>query len=170
MLANNKTGRIVRPQINFYTGKKIPVYASSSVFNGIQNKTENLDLENTHFPIMPWVLQSAEVASYAGQLNMLFAMGADAYQVAANFHNLRGNSNYAITGKMGQLHIDDSGEIMYQPVWATFKQGVATANVDITPITTPNQSKFGVDRRLNRGASYNDSNWNPRQSGRKNSP
>ncbi|NND00784.1 MAG: hypothetical protein HKN85_11445, partial [Gammaproteobacteria bacterium] len=34
MIADNQAGRIMRPQINFFSGTKIPVLATSSVYNG----------------------------------------------------------------------------------------------------------------------------------------
>ena len=167
MLSNNQAGRILRPQINFYGGKRVPVIANSSVFNGIQNKEENLDLDNTIFPVMPWVLKSVNVSQYAGQLNMLFAIGTDAYQLAANHATLKRNPNLAISGNMGQLNIDQSGEVIYKPLWAGFSNGIASANnVDIKPIQ---RDEYPGQRhgRARGGAVYDDSNWDARSSSRK---
>lgn len=163
MIANNTTGRLVRPQINFFSGGRVPVYATSSVFNGVQDPVNNVDLDNTRFPVMPWVLKSANVAPYAGQLNMLFAMGSDAYTLAGNYQRLRRDVNAALNGNTGQVSINAYGEAIYQPVWARFRQGEAVADdtlgIDITPIDAPNRGEQG---RFNQKGNYNDSNWNPR--------
>lgn len=164
MIASNKTGRLVRPQINFFSGSKVPVYATSSIFNGIQDKVNNVDLDSTRFPVMPWVLRSTDVAPYAGQLNMLFAMGGDAYQIAGNYHALRLDSNTAFNGNTGQVSLSANGEAIYQPVWARFRQGEAIADetlgIDIAPIRGPNNR--GLDKQNVKG-NYNDSTWNPRK-------
>ena len=173
MIANNDSGRIVRPQINFFRSNTVPVYSASGVFNGIQDKTNNLDLEETRFPVIPWVLQSTEISPYAGQLNLLFAMGGDAYQVAANYRAMRNNSSTAINGKMGALHIEPSGEIVFQPVWAEFKNGLAETSTELPVLRqaisrTPNQRSTGSSQPTQNGSnSYDDSNWDTRESSRK---
>jgi outer membrane PBP1 activator LpoA protein len=161
MIANTETGRLIRPQVNFFSGSNIPVYSTSAIFNGLQDKVNNIDLDGTLFPVMPWVLRSAEVAPYAGQLNMLFALGTDAYSIAASYKKLRENSDLAINGNTGQVSIKPYGEAIYQPVWATFKQGevvpIETLGLDIEPLETPNGSI--LDSQNVNGA-YNDSNYN----------
>jgi len=161
MIANTETGRLIRPQVNFFSGSKVPVYATSSIFNGIQDEVNNFDLDGTRFPVMPWVLKSAEVAPYAGQLNMLFALGSDAYSVAANYQELRNDSSLAINGNTGQVSIGNYGETNYQPIWATFKEGKVvpfeTLGLDINPLTPLND---GVIDNQNVNGNYNDSTYN----------
>jgi len=161
MIADNKAGRLIRPQVNFFSGSKVPVYATSNIFDGLQDPIENFDLNDTHFPTMPWVLQSTQVAPYAGRLNMLFALGADAYSVAANYHQLRQNSSLAINGKTGKINVDRLGETVYQPIWATFKKGEVvvsdTLGLDISPLSTPNGEAIN-SRSVN--GNYNDSTYN----------
>jgi len=177
LIANNESGRIVRPQINFFSGSKVPVYATSSIFNGIQNVTENLDLNQTQFPVMPWVLRSMDVAPYAGQLNKLYALGSDAYLFAGSFNKLRSNSGYSVNGNTGRLTISAKGEISNQPIWAKFIDGEAVATqdsgYDLSPLTSPVPSSVGQSTQpLNSSNSpqYNDNNWDSRQSRRKVSP
>ena len=170
MLANTQTGRLIRPQVNFFSGSKIPVYSTSSIFNGIQDEVNNIDLDDTRFPIMPWVLRSAKVAPYAGQLNMLFALGTDAYSIAPSYSELRRNDNLAIKGNTGQVSISSYGEAIYQPIWARFKNGevipIETLGLDTQPIETLNSDGL-TDQRVN--GTYNDSTYNSqtwdRQSG-----
>lgn len=161
MLADNETGRLVRPQINFFSGSRIPVYATSAIFNGIQDTINNIDLDSTTFPVMPWVMRSRNVSPYAGQLNMLFAMGGDAYEIAGNYAALT-NNEVALNGNTGQITINNYGEAVYQPAWAMFRNGEAeidSANgIDITPIEGLNSSDIP---NSNVKGNYNDSNWDP---------
>lgn len=179
MVAKSQTGRIVRPQINFFTNSQMPVYATSALYNGIEDPINNIDLDNTLFPIMPWVIRSSNVAQYAGQLNMLHAMGMDAYRVASSISTLRGQSDTAINGNMGQLQLQSNGEIIYQPMWAKFEKGALTVDdsrgLDITPIGVepsedgtfnPSVGPDGRPSQPSRG-SYNDNNWDSGESRRK---
>jgi len=170
MLANNKSGRIVRPQINFYSGSKIPVYSTSNIFNGLHDDIQNKDLDDTRFPVMPWVLESREVAPYAGRLNMLFAIGRDAYLVASRLQNLRSDPSLALDGSTGHLNISASGEINYQPIWAKFVDGEAITDTELSQSLTPINSSQQRNNRFRRSSgkgNYNDSNWDSRKSRRK---
>jgi len=175
MIADNDSGRILRPQINFFSDTNVKVFSTSSVFNGIQDTTKNIDLENTHFPVMPWVLQSTEIAPYAGQLNMLFAMGSDAYKLAANYQSMLNNNTLSIAGNMGRLHIESDGEVIYRPAWAQYKEGKAVANTelpileDIRQLQNRNSSPSNStsNNSTSGSNSYDNSNWDTRQSSRK---
>ncbi len=184
MIADNAVGRIIRPQINFYGGVRMPVYSDSTIFNGIQNNTENLDLEQTRFPVMPWVLRSANVAPYAGQLNQLYALGIDTYRLAGNYARMKNNPNLAINGSTGQLNIKRNGVIDFQPIWASFQEGEViatdTLGIDVNPLQLSadealptnglQRSRSGQNRTGNNKTSYDDSNWNTRESSRKTRP
>lgn len=177
MIADNTAGRIIRPQINFYSGATVPVYAASTVFNGIQNRAKNLDLERTQFPVMPWVIRSANVAPYAGQLNQLYALGADTYRLAGNYARMKNDPSMAINGDTGQLTIKANGVIDFQPVWASFQDGEAVATdtlgINLNPLELPADETKQLLPSLNQTnskGSYNDSNWNARGPGRKARP
>ena len=173
LIADNNSGRIVRPQINFFSGSKVPVYATSDIFNGIQNIADNMDLDQTLFPVMPWVLRSKDVAPYAGKLNKLYALGSDAYLFAGNSNKLLNNPNHSINGNTGQLVRRASGEISNQPLWATFTKGEAVAvenlGYDLSPMIAPIDSATRSENSSN-NTQYNDNNWDSRQSRRKVSP
>ena len=177
MLASNESGRIVRPQINFFSGSKIPVYSTSNIFNGIPSSVDNIDLDNTIFPIMPWVFKSKENSPYAGQLNSLFAMGADAYEIAGNYNALRGNSELALNANTGRISIGQSSNIVSQPLWAKFVKGEAALIETLGFELTPNEqsptsfyNSSNAQQPLNGKGVYNDKTWDTGQSRRKTSP
>ena len=173
MISDVKAGRILRPQINFFSGSQIPVLATSAIYNGIQDPINNIDLDMTSFPVMPWVMASRDVATYAGQLNMLFALGSDAYTLAANLHRLQTDPSLAVSGNMGTLQIETGGEVRYHPLWAKYNSGLVEADSEIIPLNSRQSSLFQRTdpRRRNQqqGAKrYDESNWDPGQSRRKN--
>lgn len=185
MLANNKTGRILRPQVNFFTNSQLPVYSTSTLYNGIQDPVNDMDLDGTILPVMPWVIRSNSVAQYAGQLNMLHAMGMDAYRVAGALNRLTQQSSSALNGNTGQLRLQSNGEIIYQPAWAKFESGelkvLDSRGLDITPLdngeegeiledgTTGSRNSIFRNRSQNSNSrgSYNDQNWDTGESRRK---
>lgn len=179
MIADNKTGRILRPQINFFTNSQMSVYSTSALYNGIEDTINNMDLDNTLFPVMPWVLKSGQASQYAGQLNMLHAMGMDAYRVAGNLSHLRAERKSAINGATGQLQLQNTNEITYSPAWAKFSNGelqvVDSLGLDVEPILNDNEldedfyensDEQGRSSSKRKG-SYNDQNWDSGKSRRK---
>ncbi|NND80832.1 MAG: penicillin-binding protein activator [Gammaproteobacteria bacterium] len=175
MIADTETGRILRPQINFFSKSSIAVLSPSGVYNGIEDSTRNIDLNNTRFPVMPWMIRSAAVSPYAGQLNMLFAMGADAYKVAGQWRTLRSNPRHSLAGDMGDLWLDTNGEVRYQMQWAEFQDGVAQPLTPLQPLQNEARDALGLRRpqaaekeNLRQGArNYNDDNWDSGESRRK---
>lgn len=178
MIAETETARILRPQINFFGGTDMPVLSTSAVYDGIVNPTANLDLEGTAFPAMPWVLASKIVSVYAGQLNMLFALGADAYQLAAVYPKLRLDSRLALNGNSGQLRLADNNEFKRSPIWARFIEGIADTESELMEIEINNRledagetkpdvyydGSYQTPRNTRRPRKeYNDKNWDPGQ-------
>lgn len=170
MHADDKAGRLLRPQINFFSGSKIPVYSASNIFNGIQDPINNVDLNKTRFPVMPWVIASAEVAPYAGQLNRLFALGADAYQLAASYQTLSSDPTSAFDGLTGRVSIANNRDVISKSAWARFEEGQANIidsnGIDIRPVSAPNS--LGTNGKgTNRGKSYNQETWDADKSVRR---
>ena len=171
MISDADSGKIVRPQINFFASSTLPVYSTSALYNGIEDKINNMDLDNTMFPVMPWVVRSGSSAQYAGQLNMLFALGMDSYKIAGNYKTLEEAPKTSLKGNTGSISLDNSGEFVFMPVWAKFEEGslsiVEDAGIDLTPLsedTTPEggDNDSELDRR-----NYSDDNWDQRNSSRK---
>jgi len=175
LLANAKVGRVIRPQINFYTNSQISVYGTSSLYNGIVDEVNNMDLDSTVFPVMPWVVRSSDLSPYAGQLNMLYAMGMDSYRIAGNYGEFQSNPRYAIEGNTGTISLSESGELTHQPLWARFVQGklevLEDLGIDLTPLEGNENNKDGGDlndsSHLQSKGSYNSENWDTRESRRK---
>ncbi len=142
MTADAMSGRLLRPQINFFSGEKIPVYAGLDVYTGLADQINDMDLEGTRFPVMPWVLRSEQVSQYGGVLNQLFALGADAYRMASQYQRSSGRfklrPDQIVEGYTGLLKLQADGNIESEPLWAAFDEGLARVRdnkgVDLTPI------------------------------------
>lgn len=167
LIGDVKNARIVRPQINFFGGNQLPVFASASIYNGVENVAENMDLNNTLFPTMPWLLLPEQVSPYAGQLNRLFALGSDAYQLAAELKQNQANQARAISGNTGTLVINQRGMVSIEPAWATFKQGKVESDAQLPQVPLELLPSERDDELPAPSNVYNESNWDPRQSSRK---
>lgn len=175
MLANNATGRILKPQINFFNSRNTPILASESIYNGIVDKVNNTDLNDVQFPVIPWAIESEQNSPFAGQLNRLFAMGMDAYSVTGQFQRLRYTPQSQINGKLGILKIERNGIVHYKPVEASFADGLVKSNAIAhnDGLRNISNSQLLIDQRnhsMNQGSEYNDNNWDARQNSRKTGP
>jgi len=97
---------------------------------------------------------------------------------------MKNNPNLAINGSTGQLNIKRNGVIDFQPIWASFQEGEViatdTLGIDVNPLQLSadealptnglQRSRSGQNRTGNNKASYDDSNWNTRESSRKTRP
>lgn len=171
LIADNAAGRILRPQINFFGGQALPVISNSGIYTGIENQADNMDLNNTVFPSMPWQLIQQNASPYAGVLNQLFALGSDAYQLAAQLPQRRGNQTHTIRGNTGRLRIAQNGEVQILPIWTEFRQGLAVpispSDLESLGFNPSARAETGDKPYTNRTRKYDDSNWNKRDSRRK---
>ncbi len=174
MYANVEAARLLRPQINFFSGSKVPVYAPAKIYNGVSDPVNNMDLNRTRFPIMPWVYRSGQVSPYAGQLNNLFALGSDAYNLAAQYQQLRANDQLGFNGRTGRVSVTPSGMVSSKQLWALFKQGEAVVDerliegreLDIRPVGVPNSRRF-INQGRNSENDYNQQTWDAEKAARR---
>ncbi|MGO1233455.1 MAG: penicillin-binding protein activator, partial [Marinobacter sp.] len=68
---------------------------------------------------------SEHFSNTSGQLGRLFAMGADAWQIAKRLPLLRQIESASIDGLTGTLTMNDNGSIHRQQLWAQFRNGEA---------------------------------------------
>ncbi len=108
LAAEADKARLMRP----YIYSEIPVYSTSQVFVGNQDKMRNFDLSDVRFVDMPWVLQPDHPAvmvyphaepPLALEMERLYALGVDAYrmlQVLYRHETLNALPLDGVTGKL----------------------------------------------------------------------
>jgi len=107
--------------------KKLPIYATSHVFNGIVNTQADSNLDGLLFTETPAILDIAQrKAKPQTNLPRLYAMGMDAYLVARNFKNLQ-SFNSSLNGKTGRIRMSQDGTLHRTLRWAQFRNGVPVA-------------------------------------------
>ena len=119
------------PLLRYYYAGDIPLYALSQLYPAMGVDQPNMDLNNTYFCDMPWVLDPSNEPQNLQNLRLqietiwpdsfsnnkkLYALGIDAYTIATQA--------LPITGATGNLSLDTHHHIYRQLRWAQFQNGL----------------------------------------------
>lgn len=134
LVAPYAIARSIYPQIQFYHAKQLPVYATSHVYSGVSNPSEDTDLNSITFCDIPWLFDKANRGALSmAALNSLrqqfplkdlrlIAFGIDTFNISRRLHSL-GNIPYA--GATGLLRLGEYNRISRELVCAKFALGKA---------------------------------------------
>lgn len=129
LVATPDKARTIKPLLNFYYADNLPVYATSIIYNGVNDPFKNQDLNGIQFCTLPWyvsdssqvALAKANTASMTSTTMGLYAFGYDAYNMATNFNQLTNG----FSGVTGELYLRPNQQVYRECVWAQFKDGQA---------------------------------------------
>lgn len=130
LVAYPGVGRQLKPTLDFLYAGQVPVYATSHIYDGVPNPTEDQDLDGIRFSAMPWTLgEAGEGDIRPGQevapaYRNLFAMGADAYRLHQWLHLLRSLPDTEIQGATGRLSLGEENQVIRRQPWALFRGGI----------------------------------------------
>jgi outer membrane PBP1 activator LpoA protein len=124
---DQEKARLIRPYLN----PTLPIYGTSLLFKGNDNKLANYDLNEVHFVDMPWLLQPDHPAVMIyprsatpldAELERLYALGIDAYRLG---FILLGNqmNTLPLDGVTGKLSLAGQ-QFLREPSPAFFRQGL----------------------------------------------
>ncbi|CCK77212.1 LppC family lipoprotein [Oleispira antarctica RB-8] len=139
LVALPKQGRQIRPMFDFNFAGDLPVFSTSQIFSGKQNRKKDTDLNGIQFTELPWLLESSELKTIVennqkrakGSYARLYAMGVDAFRLYPRLKQLAALPNSKIFGVTGDLSIDEQGKIHRKMPFAMFKRGRPVAlNLD----------------------------------------
>ncbi len=128
------TGRMIRTQLRFNHATRLPVYATSDIFE--PGSRGNSDLDGIFFPDMPWVLAGAgsPVAIVRAEADRtwpgrspsrsrLFAFGYDAFAIVAELGRQRAPFATPVAGLTGRLVLDLNGRVRRELDFAQISAG-----------------------------------------------
>ena len=153
LFCSRTQAQVINPQIDFLYGHDLPVFSTSHLYHGTQDRLTDLDLDGIILGDMPWILGSNgprafraggrnNPNTYRGTpLDRLFALGMDAYALSSRIIALRAIPEARYAGFSGQLSSDQNGVIRRKLMWAQFE------NAKLIAIPQPNASQ-------NEGGSY----------------
>jgi len=133
-----RQARQIRPQLKFFRAEKLPIYATSHIFTGNLNPEMDRDMDGIIFGDMPWVLSEnssnnsirSEIDDYitssGKQLQRLYALGIDAFNIIAAINPLKTYSYERYDGETGSLSIDVNNRVNRQLTWVRFRSGRPT--------------------------------------------
>lgn len=136
LVASPQAAREIRPLLKFYFAGNVPVYAISSIYNGIVQPRENRDLDGILFCDMPWVLShSSSITNDKRQAQQLwpsnyrrypklYAFGMDAYSITRQLNRMTALPQLGIKGRTGTLSMDNQGVVHRQLQWAKMQNGM----------------------------------------------
>jgi outer membrane PBP1 activator LpoA protein len=141
LAATPQQAQQIKPTLAFQYAGDVPVYATSHLFTGIFNQAQYVDLNGIMFCETPWLLNvndplrqqaSAQWPQAAGSLGRLYAMGADAFQLAPRLSQLKALPEMRLQGLSGNLGLGPAQRIERQLPWAEFRDGQVQALPDIS--------------------------------------
>lgn len=134
--ASPEEARQLKPLLDFYNARELPVYASQRLYAG--DPTADRDLDGVAFPDQPWLIgQSPELTALREQmraqlptaldkrLGRLFALGFDAYLLIPELHRLHNEAGYRLAGLTGELAMTGNGWLVQHQPWARIVSGRA---------------------------------------------
>ena len=136
LIANPRQGRQINPTLAFYFAEDIPVYAMPSINDGLDNPSENRDLDGIVFTDAPWVLDSADplkqeisasLRQARGPLQRLRALGIDSFRLYSRLQQLTGKKVLRLAGTTGELSMAANGRIHRHLAVARFVDGLAVS-------------------------------------------
>ena len=126
------------PQLAFHHGGELPVYATSHVWSGVPDPTNDRDLDGVVFGDMPWMVAPSEsdrllrtqivaaLAQRESELLRLYAFGADAYRLATRLRRITGDRLSSLDGHTGRLSAGADHRILRRLTWTRFAGGTPT--------------------------------------------
>ena len=135
MTADPVHGRLIKPHIDFLKAHDLPVYSTSRIFAGELNQLDDQDLNGIRFADMNWLIDRSDTMSIlrrefetpwsgTNELDRIFAMGVDTYNLVFRIDILRNLPHARHHGVTAILHMDRQGRILRSPIWAKFVEGI----------------------------------------------
>ncbi len=137
MVAFPRQARLIKPQLKFHYAGGLPVYATSHLYSGRQDREANRDLDQITFCDIPWVLKRERDENSLNlriqklwpeknsQYTRFYAMGIDAYNLIPKIKHMATFRYERYNGETGSLSLGESNRIFRQLPWARFKRGIA---------------------------------------------
>lgn len=131
-------GRLIWSQFRFHRAQDLPAYATAMIYE--PGMRPGIDLAGSRFCDMPWMFDDARdtedaLAAVAralpssGSQWRLFAMGVDAFALAANVARGQAGLGNSVLGRTGELWFDVNGAVQRRLDCARF----TTTGIDLLP-------------------------------------
>ncbi|WP_110690216.1 penicillin-binding protein activator [Salinicola endophyticus] len=168
LLALPSYARQVPPTLDFYYAGKLPVYATSQIYEGTPQPRADHDLNDVQFVDLPWMIPDAaaggvDALPYATTYRQLAtqddpgllklnAMGVDALELARRLPLLQALPSTQVYGATGNLQAREDGRIQRTLPWAVFQAGVPQPLLASPGATLGDGSNAGTQQQTSSGS------------------
>ena len=129
LVAQPRQGRQIKPLLAFHYAGDIPIYSTSSIYEGGNNKKEP-DLNGITFSNLPWFFQETpersailQGKSLNARSQRLYALGVDAYYLYPRLEQLSASKRANFWGQTGILSLTEQRLFERTQQWAQFSHG-----------------------------------------------
>ena len=146
LVATPEKGRLLKPHIDFYRAHDLPVYSTRRIFSGAVNPINDRDLNGIRFADAAWLIDDSRSIQYlrekfptswskASNLDRLFAMGIDVYNLISRLNIMQESPDRRFHGVTSILRMDEQQRIVQDSVWGEFRNGVPAVLSDLSTTT-----------------------------------
>lgn len=129
--ASSEQARQIKPMLAFFFAENIPVYSTSSIYDGTEDTKANQDLNGIKFSTLPWLVSGSNIqeelqiaSPKTGGLLKLQALGVDAYYLSQRIPQFIHAESTVYHGVLGKLSLPPGERSLdRQQVWAEFSEG-----------------------------------------------
>ena len=156
LLARPQQARSIKPLLDYHYAGDLPIYATSRVYAGFEDRRKDRDIEGIKFTDMPWILRPAtalkqqisQEISHSKQFQHMYALGVDSFQLSPRLRQLKEIPNSRVYGQTGTLKLATNNQIERSMLLATIKSGkarlTAIADLRISSDTTTGATTDGT--------------------------
>jgi len=135
LMAHPSQARQIKPILAFHYAGDIPVYSTSSIYNGEVDSNADRDMNGIRFATLPWFFNQAlpekqaidKHVSRSSAYQRLYALGVDAFHLYPRLRQLEQVRNAHFYGNTGTLSLDETRRVVREQAWAQFIRGRAYA-------------------------------------------
>ena len=133
LTARPSQARQIIPTLAFHYAGKVPVFATSHIYAGTEDRKNDRDLNGIKFSASPWIFDKTSAEKKAinahrpssASYGRLYALGVDAYHVYPRLTQLQQVPGTRFFGATGVLTMGQNQRIERQQTWAQIISGRA---------------------------------------------
>ena len=133
MVARPTEARQIKPTLAFHYASKLPVYATSHIYSGTEDRKADRDLNNIRFSTLPWFFDNnnatkqviQQAANPAPSYQRLYALGVDSFQLYPRLKQLQQSEYTRLYGVTGSLSMNAQRRVEREQIWAKMNNGRA---------------------------------------------
>lgn len=135
LAATPNDARQIPPMLAFYFAQNVPIYATSSIYTGSPNPSQDKDLNGVNFCDIAWYLdakpQNAAEQDAITKLwpdaaqshQRLYALGVDAYKLIPVIPRLQSLPQFSLNGATGKLSVNSQNKVVRSLRCTQFENG-----------------------------------------------